>query len=423
MSTTFLPNYDESKVPAYTLPDPLMMEDGRPVETATLWQGERRQEILRLFEEHVYGRTPSGPLCIHYETIESSSDALGGLAVRKQASIRFGDNADAPCLGLLIYLPKSSSRVPMFLSLNFRGNHTVHSDSDIKITPHWVSNNESLGVTEHRASELGRGKMSHRFPVETILDRGYGLATLYYGDLDPDFDDGFQNGVHPLFYGEGQTKPAQDEWGAIGAWAWGLSRALDYLETDADVDASRVAVVGHSRQGKAALWAGAQDDRFAAVISNNSGCGGAALARRRFGATIGYMNSDFPHWCCENFNRYNDRENELPVEQHLLLSLIAPRPLYVASAEEDLWSDPRGEWLSAFHADPVYRLLGVEGLSSQEMPQLEEPVLSRIGYHIRRGPHDITATDWKFFLDFADRHLKNSSIAEMGESSLSSGKL
>lgn len=409
----FKANYDESLVPEYTLPDPLSLLDGRQVESADVWISQRRPEILQLFEEQVYGRAPAGAPDFSFREVSRSNDALNGKAIRREVAITLASQPEPVVMTLLLYAPRSGGPVPCFLGLNFYGNHTISDEPEIQLNPNWMRANKEYGIVDHRATEASRGVQADRWPVELILDRGYAVATIYCGDIDPDVHDGFQNGVHPAFYAPGQSQPKPDEWGTIAAWAWGLSRGLDYLERDELVDGTKVAVIGHSRLGKTALWAGAVDPRFAMAISNNSGCGGAALSRRRFGETVRRINGNFPHWFCGNFHAYNDREEELPVDQHMLIALIAPRPVYVASAEDDLWADPQGEFLAAAHADPVYRLLGTDGLGGdappQSRPPVDEPLKSgRIGYHLRTGKHNITEYDWRQYLDFADHHLRQS---------------
>lgn len=397
--------YSESEVPEYTLPDPLVAEDGTKIGSALQWNEKRRPEVLELFETEVYGKAPPAPDKIAYEVTESSDDALGGIARRRQVAIQLTDDPKGPVLNVLMYLPKTDKPVPTFMTLNFYGNASINSDPAIRLPKSWLRDNKEKGVQNHKATEKLRGASESRWPVETIVGNGYGLATAYYGDIDPDYDDGFQNGIHPYFYEEGQTKPKPDQWGSIAAWAWGLSRAMDYLEQNPEIDREKVIVMGHSRLGKTSLWAGATDPRFAAVISNNSGCGGAALSRRRFGESVKRINTSFPHWFCDNFVQYNHNEDACPVDQHELIALIAPRPCLVCSAEGDQWADPRGEFLSAYYASPVYELLGVEGLAAEKMPPVEQPVLSRLGYVIRTEEHNVKPRDWDRYMKFADAHV------------------
>jgi len=397
-------HFDEARVPSYALPDPLVRESGEAVSHIEDWRS-RRDEILELFRTHVYGHSPGAPDSMHSERLSSEPAALGGRAVREQVRLRFGQRS-TPRVDVLIYRPAAATgTVPAFLGLNFFGNHSIHADPSIFLSDQWMPGDREHGIEEHRATERSRGTAASRWPVEAIVERGYALVTAYCGDLDPDYDDGFRNGVHPLFYRVRQSRPDPDQWGGIGAWAWGLSRILDFLESYTAIDHRRVAVLGHSRLGKTALWAAAQDERFALAISNDSGCGGAALSRRRFGETVEAITTVFPHWFARNFERYAGREDALPVDQHMLLALVAPRPLYVASAALDLWADPRGEFLAAKAAEPVYQLLGAGGLGADRMPEVDQPTGNVLAYHVRTGGHDLSRWDWLQYLSFADRHL------------------
>ena len=371
----------------------------KPLEFESLkeWKKVHRPAIMDFFLTDVYGHYPQKQVTPRFELLEQSDKALGGKAIRKQVAIHL-DGMPTPIL-LLIYQPAGvKGKVPAFVGINFKGNHQVNIDPEIIISDN-APKGKDLGT------DAPRGAASSRWPLEEIVGAGYAVATIYRGDVDPDHDDGFKNGIHPLFYRAGQTNPDAEEWGTIGAWAWGLSRVMDYLEQDKSIDHKRVAVIGHSRLGKTALWAGATDERFAIAISNDSGCGGAALSVRKVGETVAKINKSFPHWFCDNYNKYNENEEALLVDQQGLVALIAPRPVYVASATEDEWADPEGEFLSALYASPVYELYGKKGLAVSSMPKPEQPSIEGyVGYHIRTGKHDITLYDWQQYIKFANQH-------------------
>jgi hypothetical protein len=393
-------NYDESKVGQYTLPDPLVFNDGTAVRTAKDWTDRRRAEILELFAGNVYGHNPPAPSAIKYEVFDLDQRALAGKAIRKQVSIYLSDKNGGPKEDLLMYVPAAAKKpAPVILLINFAGNQMYTSDPAVRLPMLWDRRTHQ----QERAREESRGRAPD-FDLEQILSRGYAFATLCYQDIEPDFNGGYQFGIRPLFLKPGQTAPGPDEWGAIGAWAYGLSRAMDYLEKDQNVDARRVTLVGHSRLGKTALWAGALDQRFAIVIASCSGEGGASLARRDYGETVADLVKVFPYWFCPNYAKFATRVNDLPVDAHELIALIAPRPVYITGAEEDQWADPRGEFLAAVAAGPVYRLLGKDDLGTTEMPALNKPIMHTIGFHYRTGKHAVTAFDWEQFLAFADMH-------------------
>ncbi len=390
---------EQPGVPPNNLPDVLATGDGRPVRSAADWHA-RRTELLATFAEHVYGHplpALSTPPRITQRVL--AANGVGGKAVVKEVTVTFGASEDAPRMHVLLFLPRrASGPVPAFLGLNFYGNASVSDEPSVPLYDEWVSPDRSLGIGE-RATE--RTRNSRPWPIETILDRGYAVATACYGDLAPDTHDAFPTGLLRAFAPEQRPRDI----GAIGIWSSGLSRILDILQQQPPIDAGRVAVLGHSRLGKAALWAGACDQRFAMVIPVNSGAAGAALFRHPVGEDAAALNERFPYWFSAAFDRYSGNEAALPVDQHQLLALIAPRPLYVAAASEDLWADPAGSFLAAVEASRVYRLLGREGLPATVLPPVDVPVHGTVGYHVRSGGHALKTWDWMRFLDFADRHL------------------
>ena len=354
--------YEKEKVTMLNLPDPLILLDGRKVTDVKTWKEKRRPEILKLFETNVYGRTMIGrPKEMTWKVNFRNRKAK---VVAKRVTIYFTEKKDGPKMDLIIKLPANEGRaVPVFLIPGPGGD------------------------------------------AKLLLRQGYGLVNFDPRQIEPDKKEGsYEEGIRKVFARPGQTRPDPDEWGAIGAWAWGMSRAMDYIETDLDIDAGKVCIMGFSRFGKVAMWAGAQDERFAIVFSGGSGCGGAVIVRRGYGETVKSINDAFPHWFNDNFKKYGERVNELPVDWHMLVALMAPRPVYIATAADDHWGDPYGSFLSAKYAGPVYELFGKAGLGVDDMPAVDVPVGDFIGYHNRAGGHSINDYDWKQFLAFADRH-------------------
>ena len=400
-------NYDESLAGSFVLPDVLAGPDEVPASSKAEWEQTSRPHQFERLEKYVYGRKlPPVPVAV-VGVVERAEVDLGSTnGVRVQAKLRLGKAADAPTTSVLLYLPKTTEKVPVFLKLNFRGNQAETDDPGVWLPTGWVPADTRIkGIIDNRATDASRGSLQRRFPVASMLGRGYGMATAYCGDFFPDRPDGRPQSVLAALGRPVNGELPKDEPGAIGAWAWGLSRILDWLVTLPEVDPNKVIVVGHSRLGKTALWAGACDQRFAMVVSNDSGCGGAALFRRNFGETLGVITERFPHWFCPRLADYADREIELPCDQHALLAMAAPRPLYVASAKEDRWADPRGEFLAAVAAGRAWTLYGLTGLGTEAMPAINTPIGEMIGYHIRNGSHDLLPYDWTQYADFADRTL------------------
>lgn len=392
-------NYDEALTGTYTLPDPLVLADGTPVRDAKTWTATRRPEIVRLLEEQQFGRSPGRPADLRFEVFDQGTPAMNGTAIRRQVTIVFSSGPGAPTADLLVYLPANArGPVPLLLTINFSANSAVVDDPGIRPGTVWDR--------EKKVRVPATPRPQGRIDIAPFLAQGIGVAMMYYGDIEPDVAEGLPHGIRKHFLKPGQAQPAPDEWGTIAAWAWGLSRAMDYLETDSAVDARRVAIMGVSRLGKTVLWAGARDTRFAMVIASCSGESGAALSRRTYGETVKHMTVRYGYQFAANYARYGDRVETLPVDGHMLVASIAPRPLLLQTGDTDFWSDPKGEFLAAVAAGPVYTLLGANALGTSEMPTAGTPIFQTLGYVMHAGGHGTMPSDWPLFLQFMRMHFQ-----------------
>jgi hypothetical protein len=395
-------NYDEAKVGTYTLPDPLVLADGKPVRDAKTWYETRRPEIVRLFEENQFGRSPGRPAGMSFDVFEKGTPAFGGKAIRRQVTIYFSADKSGPKMDLVVYLPSAAHKpVPLLLNISFTANSSAFDDPGIKPGEVWDSK-------LHKRVPAAKGSGFGRFDPVPLLDAGFGVASFYYGDVEPDELGGLAYGVRSLYLKPGQSEPPPDEWGSIAAWGWGMSRAMDYLETDKGVDAKRVAITGISRLGKTVMWAGARDTRFAMVIASCSGEGGAALSRRDYGETVAHLVAPgrFPYQFAANYQKYARHVDQSPVDANMLVALIAPRPVLLQTGNTDYWSDPKGEFLAAAAAGSVYHLLGKDGLDTDHWPPAKTPILHTIGYYMHDGGHGTVPSDWNVYLDFMKMYLK-----------------
>lgn len=391
-------NYDESQVPDYSLPDPLMLLNGQPVEDPETWYSKRRHEIFRLFENEQFGKSPNRNN-VRFNVFDSGTLVYNETAVRKQLAIYFTDDTSNYKADLLIYLPANSREpAPLFLKIGFSPNCLAVDDPGVKCGMMW--NREGVRIPASEARRFGS------FDVEKFIANGIGVALIYYGDIEPDFPQGIKYGIRGHYLKPGQKYPAPDEWGAISAWSWGLSCVMDYLETDQKVDSKKIALYGVSRLGKTVLWTGARDERFGMVIASCSGEGGAAISRRQYGETIKHMidSTRYFYQFCGNRAKYGDDPTSCPVDAHALISLMAPRPLLLQTGDTDNWSDPKGEFVAAVAAEPVYKLLGKKGLETDVWPEAGTPVLHDLGYYMHEGGHGTLPADFDIFLDFIKMH-------------------
>jgi hypothetical protein len=394
-------NYDESKTGSYQLPDPLKMPDGKPVKDLQTWWKTRRPQIVSMFESQQFGKAPGRPADESFDVFDKGTTALNGNALRKQVTIYLSKDKTGPNIHLLIYLPAAAKKpVPMLFSINFDAVQNAVEDPGIQPDSVWNPQTGKL------VPASPHGRFGH-IQVEPLLKAGFGVATYYYGDIDPDFPAGFPNGIRARYLKPGQSDREADDWGSIAAWAWGMSRVQDYFETDPGIDAKRVAIHGISRLGKTVMWAGAHDQRFAAVIASCSGEGGAALSHRNYGETIAHLTapSRFPYQFAKNYGQYGGFPDKAPMDANLLIALIAPRPLLLQTGNTDKWSDPKGEFLAEVAAGPVYRLLGKQDLGTDVWPPAGQLILHDLSYYMHDGGHGMVPSDWDIYIQFLQHSL------------------
>lgn len=390
-------NLDESAVGAFTIPPLPLDKQTTPEE----FSSSIRPLLLSELSRYMYGPIP--PPCEEIRfLVRSEGVAFEGLALRREIDIVCRHRGLERILHLLLYIPqKSTGKVPVFFGLNFRGN--IATSSDPGVTFHPFERYPSLGTiryADRRVDESKRGTLTTGWEFERVLKRGFAAATMCYYDLYPDRPDGFEKSIMRMFYTPEQWNSPERETGAISAWAWGIQRAIDCLCRQAELDPAKIIVHGHSRLGKTALWAGANDSRIALTVSNCSGTCGAKLAHRNFGENFEWINHWNPHWLRASFDQYTGKDQELPIDQHFLMAAIAPRLLYVASAENDLYADPKGEFLAAFHASPAWKIFGKKGLDSATFPAPGRWIGNQVGYFLRTGEHSFLPENWEALLDF-----------------------
>lgn len=388
--------------PQAGLPDPLVSFTGAKIDTIDAWQTRRAPELKELFQHYMYGVLPSAPKNVSFTLVREDKAYFGGKATLREVDVSLGV-AGAPTLHLLSVVPNlatNAKAAPVFVGLNFAGNHTVLDDPKIPLSTVWVPARYA-GTANNRATDLSRGVQKDTWSIEQTIGRGYGVVTCYAGDIDPDMPD-FSDGVHPYFR---SSEDPQAAWGTIAAWAWGMMRMVDYVTTREEFDHSRIIAFGHSRLGKTALVAGAFDGRIALIIPHQAGCGGTAPSRGTIGESVERINTSFPHWFDGNFKLFNKDPSRLPFDQHCLIALCAPRPVLLSNALEDSWANPSGQYEMLVAASDVYRLFGDEGTKPDDKPDINALLTKKLGYYLRDGKHSVIPSDWAIFCDYADANL------------------